>query len=231
MNEPSNEMSWIEIGSFVIAALAGAVLGVLAAIWIGGALAAQSPVFWFVSRASAIVAFLLLWLATAWGMTLTSKGLGGRVSGPLAYAMHNVTSWLALGFAAVHAASLLGDRVVPFTVPGLSVPFLSSYQPVLTGLGILSLYLGVIVTGAFYLKKRLGRRAWRTIHGLSYAMFVTVTVHGIALGTDTSTPVMKAIYVIAGLSVALLTLFRLVTVRGGKSPATAARRAAGHPVG
>jgi DMSO/TMAO reductase YedYZ heme-binding membrane subunit len=112
--------------------------------------------------------------------------------------------------------TLLGDASVPFTLPGLLVPFVSTYQPLLVGLGIVSLYLGVIVTGAFYMKKRLGLRVWRTIHGLSYLMFGIVTIHSIALGTDSSAVVMKAMYLVVGVSVALLTAFRVVTAKSGK---------------
>src|SRR5450759_674334 len=136
-------------------------------------MAAKAPGFWFVSRASAVVAFLALWMSTAWGVTISSKGIGGLVSGPVAVTVHNVTSWLALGFGVVHGLSLLGDQVISFTLSALVVPFASAYQPFLTGLGTVSLYVGVIVTAAFYVKKRLGLKTWRAIHGLSYPVSYT----------------------------------------------------------
>ncbi len=223
MHEQTEGMQWSEMALYVAGGVSGAALGILAGMWIAGAVAVQSPIFWFISRASAIVAYLLLWLSTAWGVTISTKGLGGRVSGVMAYAMHNITSWLALGFALVHAVSLLGDQVVNFTLPGILVPFAAGYRPLLTGLGTLSLYLGVVVTGAFYMKKRLGLRAWRTIHGLSYLMFATVTLHSIFLGTDTSAAVLKLIYLVAGVSVVLLTLLRVLTVKSGKRRAARTR--------
>jgi predicted ferric reductase len=220
MKTQTETLSGAEVGMAVAGGLASAALGILTAIWMQSAIASQSSIFWFISRSAGIVAYLLLWLSIAWGVTISSKGIGGRVSGPLAYALHNVTSWLALGFSAVHAIALLGDYAVPFTALGIIIPFMSGYQPVLTGLGTLSFYLGVIVTSAFYLKKRLGYRAWRTIHGLSYVMFMAVTAHSILLGTDTSTTVMKAIYVVAGGSALLLTLFRVALARNSrKAPA------------
>ena len=218
MKEQQAAFNPAEAAMYAVGAVAGAALGVLAAMWISSAMAAQSPVFWFASRASAIVAYLLLWLSTAWGVTVSSKGIGGRISGALAYAMHNVTSWLALSFALVHALTLLGDRVMPFTLPAILIPFIAGYRPFFTGLGTTSLYVGAVVSGAFYMKKRLGRQTWRTIHGLSYAMFAVVTLHSIVLGTDTGTPVMKAIYVVAGSSVVLLTLFRIIAARSAGSP-------------
>jgi predicted ferric reductase len=225
-----DDLSWAEVGMFAVGSLAGAVMGVLALVYLVAAMAAKAPGFWFVSRAAGIVAFLLLWLSTASGVMLSSKGIGGLISGPLAYTLHNVTSWLALGFGAVHALSLLGDRIVSFTAISILVPFVSPYQPLLTGLGTLSLYAGVLVSVSFAWKKRIGYRAWRIIHMLSYLMFAAVTVHGVMLGTDSSTQIMQVIYMVSGGSVVFLTLFRIFTAgsQGGRAatgtPATVAVR-------
>lgn len=217
MEERDDRVTWPEVGMYVVGGVSGVVLGILFGLWMKSAVAAQSPFFWFVSRASAIVAYLMLWLSTAFGITLSSKGLGGRVSGALAYALHNVTSWLALGFSVVHGLTLIGDASFPFTVPDVLVPFVSTYEPVLVGIGTLGLYLGIMATAAFYLRRRLGLKVWRTIHGLSYLMFALVTVHSVALGSDTGTAVMKLLYVTAGASVTLLTMFRVMAAKAGRS--------------
>ena len=217
MNERQRDYTWSELSIFAIGSIVGAILGVWTMSRLAAAMAASAPGFWFVSRAAGIVGYFMLWFSTAWGITLSSKGIGGLVSGPLSYALHNVTSWLALVFAAVHALSLLGDRIVPFTSAGVFLPFTATYQPFLSGLGSLSLYLGLLVTLAFYWKKRLGLRAWRTIHGLSYLMFVAVTIHGTFLGTDSTTLVMQAVYLVAGSSVLFLTIFRILTAGAGRS--------------
>lgn len=217
MEERDDRVTWPEVGMYVVGGVSGVVLGILFGLWMKSAVAAQSPFFWFVSRASAIVAYLMLWLSTAFGITLSSKGLGGRVSGALAYALHNVTSWLALGFSVVHGLTLIGDASFPFTVPDVLVPFVSTYEPMLVGIGTLGLYLGIMATAAFYLRRRLGLKVWRTIHGLSYLMFALVTVHSVALGSDTGTAVMKLLYVTAGASVTLLTMFRVMAAKAGRS--------------
>jgi sulfoxide reductase heme-binding subunit YedZ len=212
MKNNEKELTWSEIGLFTLGAVGGAVLGVWALSRIAAAMATQAPAFWFVSRAGGIAAYLLLWFSTAWGVMLSAKGLGGVVSKQVSYTVHNITSWLALGFGAVHAVALLGDRVVPFTGTGVIVPFAANYRPFLTGLGTLSLYLGVIVAASFYWK-RLSHRAWHTIHALSYVMFLAVTVHGVMLGTDSSTGIMHAVYLLATGFVAFLTMYRLLTAR------------------
>jgi sulfoxide reductase heme-binding subunit YedZ len=215
MRSNGRELTWSEIGLFALGTLAGAFLGILALSRMAAAMAAQAPGFWFVSRAGGIVAYLLLWFSTAWGTMLSAKGLRGLVSKPLAYAVHNITAWLALGFAAVHAVALLGDRVVPFSGTGVLIPFAAHYRPFLTGLGTLSLYLGVLVSVTFY-RKRLRHRTWRAIHMLSYLMFVAVTIHGVMMGTDSSTWIMRTIYLLAAGSVVFLTMYRILTA--GASP-------------
>jgi sulfoxide reductase heme-binding subunit YedZ len=190
--------------------LIGALLGLWALKGVISAMAASAPGFWYVSRAAAVVAYVLLWASTAWGILISSKAVKEHVPGPLAYTLHNVTAWLALGFGAVHAWVLLGDRIVSFTPAGILVPFAADYQPVLTGLGTLSLYTGVLVSISFYFTKHIGHRAWRAIHMLSYLMFVGVTIHGLLLGTDSNTLAMQMVYFLATASVLFLTLLRIL---------------------
>jgi predicted ferric reductase len=220
MKSSGRELTWSEVGLFAVGSVAGALLGIWALSRMAEAMAAQAPGFWFVSRAGGIVAYLLLWFSTAWGVMLSAKGLGGVVSKPAAYAVHNITSWLALGFAVVHAVALLGDRVIPFNGAGILIPFASTYRPFLTGLGALSLYLGVLVSVTFYWK-RLGYRTWRAIHTLSYLMFLAVTIHGVVLGTDTGTWIMRTIYLLAAGSVVFLTMYRILAAAPGRKPALA----------
>jgi methionine sulfoxide reductase heme-binding subunit len=220
MRRSARELSGSEVGLFAIGAVAGALLGVWALSRMAAAMAAQEPGFWFVSRAGGIVAYLLLWFSTAWGVTLSARSLRGTASKPVSYAVHNITSWLALGFAAVHAVALLGDRVVPFSGADLLVPFAAGYRPLLSGLGTLSLYLGVLVSVTFYWK-RLGYRTWRALHLLSYLMFVAVTIHGVLLGTDSGAWLMRTIYLLAAGSVAFLTMYRVLTAGPSRKPALA----------
>jgi sulfoxide reductase heme-binding subunit YedZ len=209
---------WTFAVLFILGGLFGIALGLMVMRDVANAIAAKTPAFWFVSRAAGLVAYLLLWASTVWGILISSKAVKERVAGPMAYTLHNVTAWTAIGFAAVHGWALLGDRVVSFTPIGILMPFASSYHPVLVGLGTLSLYAGLLVSVSFYFTKRIGHRAWHLIHLLSYLMFVAVTVHSVLLGTDSSTPLMQAFYLVAAGSVLFLTLFRILVI-GSDSPA------------
>lgn len=204
--------NWTYVALFALGSLIGALLGLWVMKGVASAMASEAPGFWFISRAAAVVGYVLLWASTAWGILISSKAVKQLVPGPLAFTLHNVTAWLALGFSAVHAWALLGDRVVSFSAVGILLPFASSYQPVLTGLGTLSLYVGLLVSLSFYVTKHIGYRTWWVIHTLSYLMFVGVTLHSVLLGTDSSTLVMQMVYLLAGGSVLFLTLFRILSV-------------------
>jgi sulfoxide reductase heme-binding subunit YedZ len=208
---------WHSIALFAVGSLIGALVGLWVMRGVVSAMDVKSPGFWFVSRAAGLVGYLLLWAPAAWGILISSKAVKELVPGPLAFTLHNVTAWLALGFGAVHALALVGDRVVSFNLVGILLPFAAGYQPVLTGLGTLSLYAGLLVSLSFYFTKQIGHRTWRLIHTLSYLMFVGVTIHGVLLGTDSSTLVMQVIYPLAGGSVLFLTLFRILTVATGST--------------
>ena len=208
---------WHSIALFALGSLIGSLLGLWVMKGVPSAMAAEAPGFWFVSRAAGVVGYIMLWASTFWGILMSSKAVKELVSGPLAFTLHNVTAWLALGFSAVHAWALLGDRVVSFSPIGILLPFAANYQPVLTGLGTLSLYVGLLVSLSSYFTKHIGYRTWRLIHALSYLMFVAVTLHSVRMGTDSSTPMMQAVYFLAGGSVLFLTLFRILIVAIGSA--------------
>jgi predicted ferric reductase len=213
----SGKHDWRSIALFALGSLVGSLLGLLAMKGVARAMDANTPAFWFVSRAAGVVGYVLLWASTVWGILMSPKANKEHVSGPLAFTLHNVTAWLALGFSAMHAWALLGDRVVPFSLRGILLPFTASYQPLLTGLGTLSLYVGLLVSLSSYLTKHIGHRTWRLIHALSYLMFVGATFHSVLLGTDSSTLVMQVVYFLAGGSVLFLTLFRILIVAMGSA--------------
>ena len=72
-------------------------------------------------------------------------------------------TWRAgLGLAAVHGALLALDRSVPFSLTQIAIPGLAPYQPLAVAAGQVALYLMAIVVGSFYVRRRIGQRAWRS---------------------------------------------------------------------
>jgi len=208
----------------VAAALAGAGAGVLllpgwlpglAASLLGGA----PQAFWFLARSSAFVAYFLLWLSVVFGLLITTKASRAWPGAPVAYDLHQFTALLGLGFAAFHALVLLGDRYIGFTPASLLVPFgAAGYRPFWTGLGQVGLLVMLAVTLSFSVRRWIGRRAWRVLHFLSFALFVLVLGHGLGAGSDAGAPWARLLYWSTGTSVVFLTAYRTLLARAARAP-------------
>lgn len=171
--------------------------------------------YWYLARAGGLIAYLLLWAATLWGVMMSGKTLKGRVDAALLYAMHEFLPILAMIFAVFHAVILLGDAYIRFDLFDLLVPFQASYRPVWTGLGTLSLYLSLALIASFYVRSIISRRVWRLFHYTTYLAFILALVHGVMAGTDASQPVVQWLYVLTGQTLLLATLHRVLMARSG----------------
>lgn len=197
-----------------------AVLGAFAAIaalpaWLPGLsaslLGAEPKAYWYLSRSSAFVAYILLWLSMVFGLLMTNKLARVWPGGPTAFDLHQHASLLGLAFALFHALILLGDRYVQATLFQVLVPFqYAGYEPLWVGLGQAGFYGLAIVGLSFYVKDRIGRRAWRLIHFLSFVVFALALLHGIWSGSDSQSDLARAIYWTSGGSVLFLTIYRLL---------------------
>jgi predicted ferric reductase len=183
------------------------------AVLMGLPLVNSTPAYWYMARAGGIVAYLLLWLSTVWGLTLSTKITDGLIPAPIAYGLHEFLSLGAVVFAILHGAVLLGDEYFQFNLIHLIVPYTAPYQPFWTGLGTITLYLTVILTASFYLRKQIGQKTWRALHYLTFAGYMLALLHGLMAGTDTALPVIKLMYLGTGFTVLFLTYYRLFTLK------------------
>ncbi len=195
----------------------------LTAIGIGlllllGTLASQvlgiNNAYWYLSRSSALVAFTLLWASMALGVSITNRLARFWPGAPTAFDLHQYVSLLGIGFVAVHVLALLGDTYIGYNLAQLLIPFGSTdYAPFWVGIGQVALYLLIPVTLSFYVRKRLGTRGWRTMHGLSYALYGLTLLHSIFSGTDTGSVWATALYGFSVLSLVGLTGYRVLLTR------------------
>ena len=213
-------------GTSVLAILLAVIVGALAAAivmprWLPGLtaslLGAKPTAFWYLSRSSAMVAYTLLWLSMALGLTLTGKIARLWPGGPTALDMHQHTSVLGLAFGLFHALILLGDGYINYSLRSVLVPFASAtYRPLWVGLGQVALYGLAVITLSFYLKHWIGRRAWRAIHYSSFLMFVLCLAHGVLSGSDSGNGLVRGFYWATGGSVIFLTIYRVLIGRRGR---------------
>src|SRR5690242_11361448 len=206
---------WVLLGS--------ASLGALMAIALSSSIAGIDNPWWYLSRSSAMVGYVLLWASMALGISITNKLARIWPGGPAAFDLHQYFSWLGIVFMIVHVVTLLGETYIGNTLAQSLIPFASAnYEPLWVGIGQVAFYLLIPVMISFYARKSLSTRAWRTIHGISYAVFGLGLFHGVFSGTDSPTIWAGALYWFTGVSVLALTLYRLLMtgMKGRKKAAT-----------
>lgn len=204
------QSSWSEYLGLATGGVAGAGAALLLALHVvhpGSMPDSLATVLWYGVRGAGVAAYLVLWLTAAAGLCLARRvALPWLPAGAL-YFLHQLGD-LALSLGVLHALLLLGDRFAGFTPATLAIPFQASYRPLWTGLGIVALYLGATVQWSIHLRPRIGYRAWRRIHFLSYAVFGLALLHGLEAGSDSLLSPMRGMYLITGASVAALAVWR-----------------------
>jgi predicted ferric reductase len=180
-------------------------------------LGAEPKAYWYLSRATALTAFFLLWLSMAMGISITNKLAKVWPGGPTAFGLHEFFSLLGIAFALFHGAILMGDHYIHYGLTQVLVPFSSQqYKPFWVGLGQLSFYIWGIITLSFYLRKRINSPNWRVIHYASYLVFGMALVHGIASGTDSGLTWTNVMYWSSSAALLFLLVYRILVSVGNK---------------
>ena len=194
----------IAIG-IVIGATGPRALDALVATWEAN----RSMLPWVFERTFAFLAYLAMTGSVVYGLLLSTKILDVIAHRPITFSLHQDLASIGLGFAAVHGMLLALDKTVPFTLAQIAVPGMAPYAPVWVGAGQVALYLAAIVVGSFYLRSRIGQRAWRTLHYVTFLAFVGATVHGIMAGTDSGSAWAWWIYAGSTVAVVFLLVYRI----------------------
>ena len=170
----------------------------------------STQIWWYVTRASGLTGYFLLWLSMVWGFAIPTGMIRPVLENVFTYDFHEHLSLLGIGFVIVHVVVLLFDKYLPFSILQILVPFLDTYRPLWVGLGIISFYLLLLVTFTFYIRQRIGAKAFRSIHILSLVSYLGTTLHGLFAGTDSALPITMLIYAGTFLIVVFLTVYWLI---------------------
>ncbi len=170
---------------------------------------AENPSAWYASRASGLVAFLLLYISIFLGLTLRIPLLRKIFSPVYSMKIHCWISVQALLFAFFHAVVLIFDKWLGFKLAALFVPFASEYQPSLTALGVFGFYLMVILIITSYSRKLMSQKIWRAVHFTNIVLYAIVFVHALYLGTDLKVEVFRNIFIWANAFLVLLMLINM----------------------
>ncbi len=171
-------------------------------------------IYWFISRGSAIAAYWILWLSMTSGVIITNKMAQKWPGVPPAFEVHQYTSLLGMAIGLFHALVLTGDQYIAYTIPQVLIPFAgTNYRPTWVGIGQLAFYVWAIVNFSFYIRKRIGKKAWRLIHFASFVSYLGVLIHGLYAGTDVTTEWAQGLYWFSGAVLLFLFVYRILVWR------------------
>ncbi|HET9609671.1 MAG TPA: ferric reductase-like transmembrane domain-containing protein [Acidimicrobiales bacterium] len=188
----------------------------------------STQVWWYVARATGIVAWALLFAAVAGGLVLSTRLARRRPTPAWLSDLHRFLGGAAVAFTGLHLAGLVADSYVSFDLVDLLVPFASSWRPGPVALGVVSLQLLAAVEITSLLMRRLPRRLWRRVHLASFVLFWAATLHFVLAGTDAGNPLAVVAVDLAAATVVFLTLVRVLAPRArpARAPEVAGARRA-----
>ncbi len=174
---------------------------------------------WIASRATGVVALVLLTLVVVLGIAVRRMAGGGSRTPRFVWVgLHRNATLLATVLVGVHVATVVADSYVTVRWTDAVVPFLGSYKPFWLGLGTVALDLMAILTVTSLLRHRIPVRLWRGLHWLAYLFWPVALIHAVGIGTDMRTR--PGLVLIAGcaLAVAGAGLWRMSAGRAHPAP-------------
>jgi methionine sulfoxide reductase heme-binding subunit len=164
--------------------------------------------WWLASRASGIVALVLIAASVAIGLAMAARAFRRPGLPRILIAVHEHAALAALVAIAVHGITLLGDSWLNPGPVGIAVPFVMDHAPVFTGLGVIGGYLAAILGLTFYVRRRIGTRRWRNLHRLTPLVYVLGVTHALGSGSDAGTVWMTVLLIATGTPILYLGILR-----------------------
>jgi sulfoxide reductase heme-binding subunit YedZ len=148
---------------------------------------------WYTTRATGVVALVLLTITVVLGIVGVSRFESTRWPRLVTALLHKNISLLVTVFLGVHITTTLLDSFVKISPVAAIVPFASSYRPFWLGLGAIAFDLILALIATSLLRSRLSYRAWRAVHVMAYASWPIALWHGLGTGTDARLPWLLAL--------------------------------------
>lgn len=152
-------------------------------------------IWWYISRASGIVAWITLTASVLWGIVLVTDLFPKQRRAAWLLGMHRWLAGLTFFFIAGHLVTLLFDSYAKFSVRAVLVPYASTWRPTAIAVGVIGFWLLIAIEVTALAMKRFSKNWWRNIHIASYGVFWAVCIHGALAGTDSN----KAIYMVTAI--------------------------------
>ena len=144
----------------------------------------SSTTLWYATRASGLMALILLTLTMVLGLTTTTRARARNWPGFAQQEMHRRISMLAVVFLGIHVLTSVLDTYVNIGVAAIVIPGLSTYDPLWVGVGAVALDLMLAVFVTSLLRSRMRPGTWRAVHWLAYLSWPVALAHTFGMGTD-----------------------------------------------
>lgn len=143
-----------------------------------------SEALWALGRGNGVVALAFMTLSVLLGIATRS---GRPMVWLPRFGVEDVHRFVALAatlLVALHVGLLFFDPYAQLRVVDFVVPFIGVYRPVWQGLGTLAVDVLIVVVITSLLRQRIGPKAFRAVHWLTYALWPIAMAHAIGNGTD-----------------------------------------------
>ena len=148
--------------------------------------------WWYLSRGSGIVAWVMLAATNLWGILLVTRMLKPVDRPAWLLDLHRWLAALTVITTGVHLGGLVADNYVHFGWREIILPQAcqsacwpsGGSKAAAVTWGVIALYILIVVQVSSLMMRKLPRKVWHTIHLFSYVSFFMATVHTVMAGTD-----------------------------------------------
>jgi predicted ferric reductase len=144
----------------------------------------SSTFLWYASRATGVVALLLMTAVVLLGLLVARNGKLPGLPRFAVTGLHRNLSLTAVVFVALHVLTAVTDGYVSIPLTAAVVPLTSGYERLELGLGAVSLDLALALIVTSLVRSRLNPKTWRAIHLLAYLSWPVAWLHSYTSATD-----------------------------------------------
>jgi sulfoxide reductase heme-binding subunit YedZ len=144
----------------------------------------SSTALWYISRATGVVALLLMTAVLLIGLLVSRQGKFPGLPRFAVTGLHRNLSLIAVTFVALHVLTAVTDGYVDIPLISAFVPLSSPYERLWLALGAVSLDLTLAVVLTSLVRNRLRRKTWKAVHWLVYLSWPVAWLHSYGAATD-----------------------------------------------
>ncbi|MCU1394448.1 MAG: Ferric reductase like transrane component [Ilumatobacteraceae bacterium] len=140
--------------------------------------------WWYLSRATGIVATVLAVAALVYGLFFSARNTGASRRANWWLDLHNELGGLTLIFTVAHLGAAYMDTNAGIGLEQILVPWTGHDSVWPLAWGVIATYLIVLTVATSWPRRRLSRRVWRIVHLSSIVAVALAMLHAAQLGSD-----------------------------------------------